>query len=225
MVAVVYTLVDGAVSHRLLDDWLAGIGPARRRRIERMRAARDRRNSLLGLQLLRRLLAQTGWPDFDLARVEYPPGDKPRLPLPVDFSISHSGDLIACAVSTESSVGIDVEALDRPGPIPTRVLTLEENRWVGDDRGRFLACWTRKEAALKCFGTRLAAIGRIATEPRRARLGAREAWLRPLSLAAGYVAHVATERPEAVSIEALQLTAAGLRPAPPPPRRPPCAAR
>lgn len=225
MVAIVYTLVREPVSRRLIADWLAATGAAKRRQIEHMRDGRDRRNSLLGLQLLRRALLHAGWPEFDLAQVEYPSAGKPRLPLPVDFSISHSGDLVACALSTKGAVGIDVEALDRAGPIPSRVLTPAEKLWVGGDRGRFLACWTRKEAALKCFGARLADIGRIETGPDKARLGDHQALLQPLSLAAGYLTHVATEQPEEYALEGLHVAAHGLRPAPPPPDPLPCAAR
>ena len=84
----------------------------------------------------------------------------------VHFSISHSGDFIACAVDT-TPVGIDIET---PRDITGRVLrhccNEEELRYITQDpaslpdlipaqseqASRFLSIWTAKEAYLKYTG-------------------------------------------------------------------------
>jgi 4'-phosphopantetheinyl transferase len=91
------------------------------------------------------------------------PGGKPELAGPagrdVHFSLSHSGDRCAIAVS-EEPVGIDVEEIrelpELEGIVRSRfapdeaaeILTLS-----GEQRLRaFYRCWTRKEAYLKATG-------------------------------------------------------------------------
>jgi 4'-phosphopantetheinyl transferase len=57
------------------------------------------------------------------------------------FSVSHSGDVVACAVS-DREVGLDVEQLR---PVPQRLAEAA----AGED---FWQLWTRREAAIKCRG-------------------------------------------------------------------------
>ncbi|HEV2254368.1 MAG TPA: 4'-phosphopantetheinyl transferase superfamily protein [Streptosporangiaceae bacterium] len=82
-----------------------------------------------------------------------------------EFSISHSGDLVAVAVAT-APVGVDVEQLDGrerelgggdPVTLARMVLADEERAALAavDPKGRaraFLVAWTRKEAVTKARG-------------------------------------------------------------------------
>jgi 4'-phosphopantetheinyl transferase len=78
------------------------------------------------------------------------------------FSIAHCETLVACAVSAEFEVGIDVEPLTRVAPIEfaTAYFAEPEHRWIQtlppSDRERgFLRLWTLKEAFVKATGTGL----------------------------------------------------------------------
>ena len=62
------------------------------------------------------------------------------------FSISHSGDVAACAVS-DREVGLDME---RIRPVPARLGRALEGKWQTAEE--FWQLWTRREAALKCRG-------------------------------------------------------------------------
>ena len=107
-------------------------------------------------------------------------GGKPFLadpPVPgLDFNLSHSGALVACAISTQGPVGVDVEVWDRPLPaadLARQWFTPAEAAWVARDpdraRLRFLALWTLKEACLKLTGQGLAGgLDRISFTPDRA---------------------------------------------------------
>ncbi|GAA4203835.1 4'-phosphopantetheinyl transferase superfamily protein [Actinocatenispora rupis] len=69
----------------------------------------------------------------------------------LDFSVSHSGTLVALALSAECRVGLDVEEADRRATtanLTDRVLTADE-RASGLP---FLTLWTRKEATVKLTG-------------------------------------------------------------------------
>ena len=62
------------------------------------------------------------------------------------FSISHSGDVAACAVS-DREVGLDME---RIRPVPARLGRALEGKWQTEEE--FWLLWTRREAVLKCRG-------------------------------------------------------------------------
>lgn len=90
--------------------------------------------------------------------------DKPRIAEPADtslaFNISHSADWIACAVSREKAVGIDVQLCD-PGRdvlrLAARFFSANETALLrtltaSGRCDRFYAYWTLKEAWLKTTG-------------------------------------------------------------------------
>jgi len=81
------------------------------------------------------------------------PHGRPRLPgSDLEVSISHSGDVVAVAVTTAGPVGVDVEQLGvgHADLVPT-VCTGSELRHVGT-AADFYAYWTRKESVLKATG-------------------------------------------------------------------------
>lgn len=73
------------------------------------------------------------------------------------FSVSHSGDLVICAVS-EKEIGTDIEKkreirLDAA----KRFATESEIDYIGNSTDSFFEIWTLKEAYFKCIGTGLGA--------------------------------------------------------------------
>ena len=73
----------------------------------------------------------------------------------VFFSISHSGDTVACAVS-EKEIGIDVEKNKNIRlKVAEKFANESEMRYIGEDINRFFEIWTLKEAFFKCKGTGL----------------------------------------------------------------------
>jgi 4'-phosphopantetheinyl transferase len=125
----------------------------------------DRRDYVAAHALLRRALAfSTGTAPEELV-FERDAHGKPFLAqagqaLPVDFSLSHSVGLVACAISAAHAIGIDVEAINCAidvSRIATRYFTVEEAtallRCPVEDRAwRFFELWTLKEALLKAAG-------------------------------------------------------------------------
>jgi 4'-phosphopantetheinyl transferase len=73
----------------------------------------------------------------------------------LDFSVSHTGDLVALAFRRGGRVGLDVELTDRRVDVEKMVGSVLADREVmGFDRtpGSFYRLWTRKEATLKLAG-------------------------------------------------------------------------
>jgi 4'-phosphopantetheinyl transferase len=91
---------------------------------------------------------------------------KPALvsaPISLDFNLSHSGDLLACAVTSGTPVGVDLE---KSGPqrdvmrLARRFFRAEEIAALescdtASQCDRFYDYWTLKEAAVKCRGEAL----------------------------------------------------------------------
>ncbi|MFC8505953.1 4'-phosphopantetheinyl transferase family protein [Streptomyces sp. NPDC057411] len=86
------------------------------------------------------------------------PYGKPYLTdAPVEFSISHSGELVAVALSADAPVGVDVERITAPARLPLPVLSAQErtvfDRVPQSERAAaFTSYWVRKEAVLKATG-------------------------------------------------------------------------
>jgi 4'-phosphopantetheinyl transferase len=106
------------------------------------------------------------------------PNGKPELAPPwsgLHTSLSHSGDMIAVAISTGRPVGIDIQHLVPrldPVALSARFFPAEEAGYVaeGGDAGeradRFARLWARKEAVVKAAGGRLWPNLRIAVRGR-----------------------------------------------------------
>lgn len=150
-------------------DWVQAATPfvteSERAQARRFLHALDAARHLLGRALVRRVLcAATG-----LERL----GDFPRTTLGkpvcpdaphggttgIDFSISHSGDMVWTAFCRDAAVGIDMEQI-RPLPdlleLAAQLHPLEcaaiRAQPELERAAAFYRCWTRKEAVLKALG-------------------------------------------------------------------------
>lgn len=140
-------------------DWL---GNAERERLCTMTAPRRRAQFIAGRWLARQCLAARAgghWQDYALSA----PDDgapqvlaaPPSAGDPGYFSLSHSGDWLACAVSTQP-VGVDVECSDRARDFQALNEWMHEPQALQDmpadpreQQAWFYAQWTLKEAWLK----------------------------------------------------------------------------
>lgn len=112
------------------------------------------------------LAAVTGVAPSDWQIVEGPRGRPAIAHPPTDwsFNLAHSGGLVACALSLQSQIGVDLEHLDRrPMPpelfrrycSPSEVADIDRQPEELRSR-RFLTYWTLKEAYLKARGLGIA---------------------------------------------------------------------
>jgi phosphopantetheinyl transferase len=141
----------------LLSGW-------EQRRLDRLRVEADKVRFVAAHLLVRVALSRlypaalTDW------RLDQTVAGKPFVCGPggaagFQFSLSHAGGLVACAVAS-SPVGLDIEPLDQNFNIDEllpRVLGTQElrqwGRWPCQDRvRRFLSYWTLKEALAKGLG-------------------------------------------------------------------------
>jgi 4'-phosphopantetheinyl transferase len=133
-------------------------------RANRFRFEADQRRAVIGRGYLRLLLSEILHVPANRLQFEYDEFGKPQLTptqrLPLQFNVSHSGELILIAIAIGRAVGVDVEKirtdLDVEG-VAARFFSVNERNNLASLAGpgryeAFFACWTRKEAYLKARG-------------------------------------------------------------------------
>lgn len=132
-------------------------------RFRKFRFEQDRRNYALAHALLRRTLSDLEPETSPVTwRFSSPSSGKPQVADRPDlnFSLTHTRDLVACAITRVGQIGIDAETdhrsvdvdllmRDVSSPGEKRVLAALTGR---DRNSRFLDFWTLKEAFLKACG-------------------------------------------------------------------------
>jgi 4'-phosphopantetheinyl transferase len=159
--------------------WLAGLDPGvavvdglvavlsadERERAARFHFRRDAMRWIVARATLREILGACLQLEPAAVAFTYGKKGKPALtgsPAPADleFSVSHSSDLAAYAVTAGAPVGVDVErlrAVDQMETIAERTFSRRECAVLRGLPGAlrptgFFNCWTRKEAYIKALG-------------------------------------------------------------------------
>jgi 4'-phosphopantetheinyl transferase len=152
-----------------ISDWTGEISSAEavlneqdKARVARYRFAEDRTRFILGRMLLARALQECqGGPlrPLNLGQTER---GRPILAdkSEIQFSISHSGEIIGLALTLKFRVGIDLEAISRPADLNSlaeRIFSISDHEAFQklpepDRPAVFFRAWTAKEAYLKALG-------------------------------------------------------------------------
>jgi 4'-phosphopantetheinyl transferase len=130
---------------------------------------KDRHCALVTRAFVRDLLSSYTTTEPADWRMDIGPKGKPELsnpPIPLRFNLSHTKDLIVCAVTLRDDIGCDVEAVDRASDI----LAIAKHYFSASElaelfslpesgqRSRFFDYWTLKESYIKACGLGLFAI-------------------------------------------------------------------
>lgn len=148
--------------------WYALMSEDKQARVDRFRFEDDKKRTVAGEMLARRAIAEwCGVPKDSIIFDKTKRGKPFARDLPVEFNVSHSGDMVVCAVDNQP-VGIDVERI-RPInlAVARRICTEEELLYLfghspkktefthtADQQIliRFFKMWTEKEACCKLTG-------------------------------------------------------------------------
>ncbi len=148
-----------------VDRLVAVLSPDERERAARFHFRRDAMRWIVARATLREILG--AYLEMEPAAVAftYGPKGKPGLSpaegrADVQFSVSHSADLAAFAVTVDVPVGVDVErlrGLEDMDQIAARTFSGRECGALrslprGQRAAGFFNCWTRKEAYIKALG-------------------------------------------------------------------------
>lgn len=119
---------------------------------------RDRHARLYGKLLLKEGLRQLGFPDTVLSGIVYDKYSRPYLKNPhnIDFNISHSNNLVVCAIDDNIRLGIDTQFIQ---DIDFRDFhfVMNELQWQiinqsTSPQSTFFKFWTIKESIIKADG-------------------------------------------------------------------------
>lgn len=215
MIRVYYTQAQVEnISPGELENWsraaVEELPSVKREQILRLRPPLSRFISALGWQLVKFAFRRSAYPDFELSQLRFEEQKKPRWPGKADFNLSHSGSLLACALTDNGLVGIDVEQV-RMFKDDARMFEhiLSPQETLPPEPGRhelFFQYWTRKEAVIKAEGS--SGVWNMA----EARLQESHAYykntawhLYPLELVAGYASCIACDRDQEFRVEAVAL--------------------
>lgn len=123
------------------------------------RIGKSARESLFALILLAKLAERAGASPRELVLRRNENGKPYFEDSKLKFSISHSGEYVAVALSDECDVGIDMETADIDGSkaikMAKRFFTEKEQAEIERDPSLFRDIWRKKEATAKCLGVTL----------------------------------------------------------------------
>lgn len=153
-------LVDGRlVGDAVLQGCAGWLSASEKVRCAAFKRPLRQRQFLIGRMLLRRALGELlDCPPQDIV-LEEQPGNAPRLvrgcgPMP-GFSISHSGPWVACAVSADSRLGLDIEVMDGRrdfAALAEQAFGSAEQAWLAAQQEpvpAFYRMWCELEARIK----------------------------------------------------------------------------
>lgn len=169
VVHVWYVFTDEARAPELLERYQSLVSPAESTQRQRFAFERDRHQYLVTRVLIRTLLSRyfpvppTSWTFRANAHGKPAIAGPAGLP-PLEFNLSHTRGLIACAVTLGREVGIDVEDVERrevSRDLARRYFAPCEADHLdtlaaADRRRTFFDYWTLKEAYIKARGLGLA---------------------------------------------------------------------
>jgi 4'-phosphopantetheinyl transferase len=146
-------IMDESAFHSACKDYLKYLPAEMQERNAHFVRWQDKYANLMGYILLLEGLQKFNIGPECLCSMLYNKYGKPSLKEPVNFNISHSEDLVVCAVGKDIQFGVDVEKI-RPVELDhfTNVMTApqwKEIKTSPDITRKFLTYWVIKESVIK----------------------------------------------------------------------------
>ena len=158
MILDIYAAINShPLSPKQFDIMTQGINSIKLEEIYSKKNKTDADNTIIGINLVRAGISKTFALPIQEIKLMYTPTGKPYIygRSDIHVNITHSKNLIACAVSDEQ-VGIDAEMVrDFDLKLAKKYFTPKEIKLIEnatDKNKMFASIWTKKEAALKCSG-------------------------------------------------------------------------
>ena len=176
------------------------LSESRREQLGRIRHSQSQLNSAIGLMLLHHGMLAAGQANFRLQELVYDAKQKPACPDRPAFNISHSKEVVMCAINhlgTEP-VGIDVEHIrDMDATKFYDYIRADELQSATDQEQPFIHCWTQKEAVIKAEGNGgVWDASKVKLQSDSADYAGKKWHLLPLAVPTHYRAHLAYSNPE-----------------------------
>lgn len=180
-----------------LEELLVDLPKSLHRRALRYKREEDAYDFLLG-----RLLLKKGLENLKLSNtledIKFQKNGKPYLES-VFFNISHSENQVVCAISTEGSIGIDVE-IERKVELESFKAWFTVKEWsdinnTDDPLKKFYWYWTRKESIIKALGLKLSYLNQIEIDINQEHFeeNGKQWYLKDIELGSGSITAICSE--------------------------------
>ena len=160
MIHIYYSYISEEHHEILLEKFSTKFSVDFQEKIKRFRRWQDAQLSLLGRVLLFNGISEIYGNDCHFNEIKYTKYNKPYFEgSPIKFSISHSGEIVVCALSNEHEIGIDIEEI-LDIEIADFKSQMTESEWnkiafSNNKKDSFFDYWTQKESVIKAHGTGL----------------------------------------------------------------------
>ncbi|QSB25097.1 4'-phosphopantetheinyl transferase superfamily protein [Flavobacterium sp. CLA17] len=157
MIYIYYSYLSGENHESILKNNLLHFSEEYQHKIKRFRRWQDAQLSLLGRILLFKGMKELGLSYPRDKKVHYTRYNKPYFEDHViQFNISHSGEIVVCAITDATEIGIDIEIITDVA-IDDFKIQMTKNEWnkisnSNDQKNAFFEYWTQKEAVIKAHG-------------------------------------------------------------------------
>lgn len=157
MIYIYYSYISEDNCESLFENELPKFSLDYQDRIRSYRRWQDAQLSLLGRVILFKAIEQIYNYDPSSKEILQTKYNKPYFKDdPVQFNISHSGEIVVCAICEKSLIGIDIEIISEIS-IDDCKWQMRENEWdtiISSDKieESFFNYWTQKEAVIKANG-------------------------------------------------------------------------
>ena len=184
---------------KALNDLLRDLPEKMHERANRYKFEKDAYNFILGRLLLKKGLKALGKED-QFEHIDYHESGKPFLE-DVFFNISHTENLVVCALSTKGELGIDIEKV-KPVKLNDFEAWFTKNEWAEINKApsplqKFYWYWTRKESVLKALGVNLSYLHKIEIDASKDHFieNGIKWWLKDLDFGTTYYGALCSEHP------------------------------
>lgn len=194
MINILYGNVH-MIRDRDMESCLEALPASMRQEITRYKFLHDRKACLLARLLLYQCLAVEGKLHL-LYQWTRDACHKPSIPGWRPFNISHSGDLVVLASSSEP-IGIDIEQLQQLDYLELAThFQLQEQAFIreaANTQQAFFELWVKKEAALKAIGTGITnGLKRFSCIGSQINYNDTRWYLRPVQLDPAFIGYICT---------------------------------
>jgi 4'-phosphopantetheinyl transferase len=194
MILVNYTRLNRRLSAALIGSFLHRLPPHKADALARLGDSKQATASVLGLILLGQAAEQLNVVDFSYKKINFSPTQKPTCSNGIEFNITHSENIVACAVSLSTALGIDSETTDERNPrLLHHVFNDNELAQIKSGARSSLELWVKKEAVAKATGSGVLAMKAIVLDQERASCNNQSWYLQRLALDVNDVSYLACQ--------------------------------
>ena len=157
MIDILYSPNNAPIEASSWKEHLSILPLSIREKISRFHKWEDRQSALYGKLLLLEGLKKYGLHKDCLNNLSYNQWGKPFLENGPIFNISHSGNVVICAISKDIQLGIDVEKVDSKIDLTDFNDHMSKEQWAvihesTNPHQTFFSYWVIKESVIKAEG-------------------------------------------------------------------------